>query len=132
MLVCYFSKSIIGVWYKLRSNSKVVLIISWSMVYTLRSYSKVVLIISWDTLLSSNWEVGNQKDITLKNCCQVKFEIFMIVFSLSLSLVGSSKTIYCTFHDSRKVARSTCWGENLHGTRILPLFVMLLSLHNYH
>jgi hypothetical protein len=40
MLACYFSKSIIGVW------------------YTLRSYSKVVLIISWDTPLSSNWEVG--------------------------------------------------------------------------
>ncbi len=40
MSVRYFSKSIIGVWYKLRS------------------YSKVVLIISWDTPLSSNWEVG--------------------------------------------------------------------------
>jgi len=46
MLVCYFSKSIIGVW------------------YTLRSHSKVVLIISWDTPLSSNWEVGKWKDIT--------------------------------------------------------------------
>ncbi len=74
MLVCYFSKSIIGVWYKLRSNSKVVLIISWSMVYTLRSYSKVVLIISWDTPLSSNWEVGKRKDITLKNVVKLNLK----------------------------------------------------------
>jgi hypothetical protein len=38
-------------------------------------------------------------------CCKVKFEIFMIV--ISLSLVRSPKTIYFTLHDSRKVARST-------------------------
>lgn len=56
MSVCYFSKSIIGVWYKLRS------------------YSKVVLIISWDTPLSSNWEVGKWKVIKVKNVVKLNLK----------------------------------------------------------
>jgi hypothetical protein len=43
MSVCYFLKSIIGVW------------------YTLRSYLKVVLIISWDPTISSNGKLPNER-----------------------------------------------------------------------